>query len=486
MIRPFKSNAAPTTAAADDAASSGARPGASTAELGGRLAGKTLLAQVITLAIWPLLEQVLNLLVGVVDLALAGHLQGEAASVAGTDALTTAMYFIWLMGIVLGSVGTGATALVARAVGAKHLRLANRVVGQAILLCLLLGVLLTGMMLAAAPWVVHVVDLSPLGQTYAYQYLVMLALIAPAQAVMMVGGACLRGAGDTRTPFVVIVIVNATNLATSLLFVLGPAPIGGHEVAGIAAGTAVAWIVGAVMTLIALARGSEGMRLRYRRMRPHVHTIRRILRIGVPNLLEVVGGTWMASFLVLIMVGQLEGEGLVGAHGIAIRIEALSFQPGFALGLAAATLCGQYLGLGDPQRARRAVILCWRMAVTTMTLTGLVFVVMPATLVGLFTDAPSVIEAATTPLRICGVIQAFFATYLVMALALRGAGDTRMTMWLTFTSVFLIRVPLSYLFGIVLDYGLNGIWIALCLDLTMRGLLFGARFLHGGWSRIEV
>jgi putative MATE family efflux protein len=317
-------------------------------------------------------------------------------------------------------------------------------------------------------------------------YLRIVAMAAPASAVLLAGAACMRGAGDTRTPFAIMVAVNLVNAAASIALVHGPAPLGGHGVGGIAAGTVIAWGLGMILTLDVLGRGRTTLRLRARRLRPHPHTMKRIARVGIPNLLEVVGGTWFATFLVLLVVGRLEGEGVIGAHMIAVRVESFSFQPGFAIGVAAATLTGQYLGVGNAAEARRAVTLCWALGAGLMGALGLVFLAIPGLLASLLTHAPRLIEQATTPIRICGLIQVFFATYIVIAQALRGAGDTRATMGMTYLTVFTIRVPGAVVFGHVLGGGLPGVWAALCLELAARGGLFAARFFHGGWAQGRV
>jgi putative MATE family efflux protein len=321
---------------------------------------------------------------------------------------------------------------------------------------------------------------------FASIYLRVLAPAVPAMAIVLVGNASLRGAGDTSTPFLVMVLVNAVNVAVSLLLVWGPEPIGGRGVSGIAIGTSAAWACGAIAVLGVLLGGPRELKLRPGAFRPQRAMLGRLLRVGVPNLLEVVGGTWLATFIVLKMVGTLESEASLGAHMIAIRIEALSFQPGFAFGVAAATLVGQYLGLGDPARAKRAAATCWASAVLLMGSAGLVFMAAPEALVRVLTANAELVATASPLVRICGAVQIFFASYLVLSQALRGAGDTRTTMWLTYLSVYGLRVPLAYGLGLAMGLGLNGIWIALCADLTLRGLLFSGRFLGGGWTRIKV
>jgi len=454
-------------------------------QLGGKLGQRSLPWQVLTLAGWPLLEQLLNLTVGTVDLALAGHLPGQAA-VAATDALGVGGFLNWLMFIILSSIGIGATALMARAVGSGHRGLANATAGQSLLLGFATGVLVGLGLFAVAEPVGRLIDLSGLGLTFVTQFLRIMAFAAPAMGILLVGNACLRGAGDTRSPFVVMLIVNAINVGVSVLLVFGPAPFGGHQVAGIAAGTVVAWTIGAIIVTGVLRRGGPMFKLHRHRVRPERATLRRILRIGVPNLIESAGGTWLATFIVLNFVGWLPGEGLVGAHMITIRIESYSFQPGFAFGVAAATLAGQYLGLGDGGRAARAIALAWAFAVGLMGLVGLVFILTPEPLAWIFTSNQQLIEHIVPLVRICGTIQIFFASYLVVSFALKGAGDTKTAMKLTYTSVFLVRVPLAYVLAFPVGLGLIGIWLALCGDLVVRAILFMGRYFHGGWRELSV
>ncbi|HBS29934.1 MAG TPA: hypothetical protein DEB06_10920, partial [Phycisphaerales bacterium] len=142
-------------------------------------------------------------------------------------------------------------------------------------------------------------------------------------------------------------------------------------VRGVAWGTFIAWIVGGVMITVMLARGSHGVRLRARRLRPHWHTLRRLVRVGMPNFLETLG-MWFGNFLVVLFVGWMAIPGALGAHIVTIRIEAFSFLPGFAMSLAAATLAGQYLGAGSPRLARVAVNRCMLVAGAFMGVVGVV------------------------------------------------------------------------------------------------------------------
>ncbi|MEQ9460855.1 MAG: MATE family efflux transporter [Phycisphaeraceae bacterium] len=467
------------------AASAGGIPQEGPRALSGRLAGLSLPRQVWLLSIWPLLEQYLNFLVGTVDIILAADLEPESLAVSATDALGIAGYVMWLMGMVMGAVGIGAAALVSRAVGAGRYRLANAATGQAVLLAVTLGVVVMGALVALSGSIADLAGLDEASRPLAVRYLQIVALSAVGNAVLFIGAACLRAAGDARTPFRIMVAVNIINVVTSILFVRGPEPIGGWGVSGIAAGTAVAWLVGGVLTVVVLVRGESGVRLMPMWLRPHWHTMKRIVRVGVPQLLESLG-IWAGNFAVLALVGRFAGDGLIGAHMIAIRIESISFLGGFAVAQAAATLVGQYLGARDPRRATLAALSCTGIGIGLMSLFGLSFVLLPVWWVGWFSDVPAHLTVTPELLWICGWAQPLFAVSIVLSSALRGAGDTKATMWLSFVSLFGIRLPLVLFFGWYLELGLVGVWYGLCLEWVFRASLFAARFWQGGWTRMVV
>lgn len=464
-----------------------APPGRSPRGRADRLAGLSLPKQVAVLAVWPFFELLLNALVGLVDTRIAGHL-----TVTALDAIGVATYVGWLISMLHNAVGIGAGALIARAVGARRQSAADAAVGQALLIGTAWGLITAVAIALAAPWVAAIFRMPPATAELVVLYLRILSVGVAFGAVMIVGNAALRSAGDTRTPFVTMVFVNLANALLSVLFTFGPAPFGGHGVAGIAAGTAAAWMLGAVLVLGVLWRGRSPLRLRARRLRPRRVLAGRIINVGLPSLIEN-SGMWIGNAAVGGIVGTLMArssvDGLMGAHVIAIRLEMVSFLPGMAVGIAAATLTGQHLGRGDIAGAERAIRLCWLLAATLMGLMGFAFLLAPNVLAGLLAAGSEMadVRARAVPLlMICGPIQIFFATYLVLSQALRGAGDTRGPMTITYLSTFLVRLPAAWLLAITLDWGLNGVWLALCGELVVRGLLYAWRFRGGAWKTVRV
>jgi len=441
---------------------------------------RALRRQVAALALWPFLEQMLSFLVGFVDTALAGHLSVEACNAVGSAA-----YILWMISLFHGAIGVGATALVARGIGAGKYHEATQAMGQAVLLALGLGLMTGASLYAAGPWLAWVIGLRETSLELATVYLQLLAFSAPFHAVLFTVAACLRASGDTRTPFLVMVAVNAVNIITSILFVAGPEPIGGHGLWGLAMGTLLAWIVGAVLIVRLVFRRRERVRLTLGSLRPERHAMRRITRVGVPSMLENFG-QWAGNFLVLVVVGHLPDAAAIGAHAVAIRVEALSYLPGFAMAVAASTLAGQYIGAGDPATARRAVMICLTWGAGFMGFMGLLFILVPEPFVRLVTNQPELLEMSPRLLFITGWAQIGFAAAMILSGGLRGAGDTRMSMYLTFGSTYLVRLPFAYLLGVTFEMGLIGVWIVLSAELMLRGFLFFGRFLQDGWTRIQV
>jgi Na+-driven multidrug efflux pump len=275
-------------------------------------------------------------------------------------------------------------------------------------------------------------------------------------------------------------------------------------VVGIALGTAFAWSVGGVVMLAMLGKGVHGVRLRARRLRLHWHTIRRLINIGLPNMSETLA-MWLGNFLIIMMIGWLRDPGVIGANVIAIRIEAFSFMPGFAMSLAAGTLAGTYLGAGSARMAILAVWRCQAIAAIVMGLTGLAFMLFPLAITGLFSQQPAHLELAPKALRITGAVQAVFSLCIVLRGALRGAGATGIVMWITWISIWAVRLPIAWLgcgVDIPLPGGLSipnpaplqplgihplvGLWLGLCTEIVIRAALFVYVFLKGDWTRSRV
>jgi len=477
----------------------------------GRLAGLSLNTAIWVLA-WPVMvESFLNSFVGLTDTALSAQI-GEAE----TTAIGAASYIMWFIGLIIMALGIGATALIARSIGRGRVAVANAVLGQTVLLSWVSGVV-TGLFIAAAAGpVASLLSLSGEASAAFNRYIFVIACGVPAASMLFTLIACARGAGDSIRPLWAMILRNVVNLFVSWSL-SGVEVYGLHNpfsfnmgVTGIALGTVAGDIAGSLMVLSMALKGTWGIRLRRRRLRPHWHTVQRLIRLGVPNLLETLG-MWIGNFIVIILVGSLSiasgvNKELLGVHVVAIRIEAFSFLPGFAMGMAAATLAGQYLGAGSERLARRAVLRCTFVAMSIMGMMGVAFMLIPEQIVRLISDQPAHLEQVPDLLRICGAVQIPFAAAISFRAAMRGAGDVRAVMKLTWLTTYALRLPAAFLLcgadlvfrtadGNLItilpnpspfDLGLNGLWLGLCGEMVLRGIIFSARFFHGGWMKNRV
>jgi putative MATE family efflux protein len=444
-----------------------------------------LLGQVLRLALPVLAEQVLHMLVGLNDTYLANHLPQHAAD-AGA-AVGTITYFLWFIGLLVASVGTGSTAIIARAKGARHRSLANRVTGQSISAALLMGALIGLAMLVNSRAIVRAAQLQGLSQAFALSYLRMLSWSLPLTMLMLMAGACLRGGGDTITPAAIMVVVDIVNMVSSFALTRGwfGLPALGFE--GIALGTILAYIVGGVSQFIVLSIGTRGARLYLHRMWPHWHTIKRLLRIGVPT---GIGGMldWFANFGVISVVNHMDPTNASSAaHMNTIRLESISFLSGIAFATAAATLVGISLGRKDPDRAQRCAYLCYAVGGGIMIVCGLLMITLgrfPAR--WLSPHDPHIIALTTHCLRITGFIQAGFAANLIFGFSLRGAGDTLVITLLNLSTILGVRFAGVLIVGLWLHLGLEAVWMVLAGELFLRGCITYGRFLQGAWKHIQV
>jgi putative MATE family efflux protein len=447
------------------------------------------LRPMLRLALPVLGEQFLATLVMYSDTILAGHYLDEAALAA----MALLAYFMWLLTGLFAFVAIGSLAMTARFVGGRDLEMARRVTNQSLTAGLVLSGLIAGGLLVFLSPAIELLNAEPhvAALTARYLYLVLPAL--PLMMLTQVGPACLRGAGDTVSGMLAMSLVNVVNVGTGWgLICPAFAPwrraLGLPEVGfeGLAIGTAIGYAAGGLLMLLLLLRGCAGLRIVPQLLRPDWGLLRRILRIGVPggcDILMAVGcQLWFVSIIFHL------GSTAAAAHGVAVRIESLGYLPGAAFQVAAATMVGQYLGARDPRRAGHAVFVTCLVGGGVLTAAGALFFFGGEPLVRIFVSEKQteVIALAAALLKIVAFAMPPFAVLTVLLGALRGSGDTRVTMYITAVGFLVVRIPLAYALTRGWPLGVHGAWYAMLADLSVRGVLVYARFRHGGWQRVTV
>ena len=434
------------------------------------------------LALPILAEQFLSFCVGFVDTWLSGRISAEA-----TSAIGTAAYVGWLASLLFGLVGAGTTALVSRYWGSGDHANANRIANRSMMLAAILGMLTCILFFSAAPLLARFLEMRGEQYRIAVHYLRIDAFGHFFSGISFVGAAALRGTGDTRSPMLIFGLVSLMNLVLSPLLVFGLGPIPTFGVDGIVFGTILARISGGLLMFVALSRGLSGLKLSRKEFTLRGDLTRRILRIGTPAMIDGVL-IWSAQIFFLKIINGIDRSqpGAFAAHMIGIEMEAITYLPAFAWGLAAATMIGQSLGAEDDRRAVRA----GHEAVLQCSLLGLFITLMfffgAEVIYNMMHTVPAVHAAGIPAFRMNSLFQIPLMISIVYVFALRGAGDTRSPLLINVFGAVCVRLPVAYYCGVVLELGLLGAWIGMCSDVTIRAFLVWLRFRHCGWVQTKV
>lgn len=459
----------------------------------------------LVLALPVLAEESLNLLVGYTDFFLAGRfLNGEEPLAA----MGLIAYFMWLLPSSFAVVGIGSLAVVARLVGAGRRHDAAHAARQALLLGVIAAVIIIVLLATLGSSFVHAMGLRGEAARLATRYIWIMLPAVPLVMIEQVGSACLRGAGDTVSGMAARVVLNIVDMALSAALVTGYRLFPNLGWEGLAIGSACGHSVGGLIILYRLMKGGGGLSLLDRAGETRDHwsrlfrwdgeTIRRILRVGLPG----GGDVFSVLFCHLVYVSIINSLGTLAqaAHGLGVQIEAMSYLPGSAFAVAAATLAGQSLGAADPRRAIRGVLLCAGSAVAIMCVAGLVMFVAGEQIARVFVGDRRELAALTGQLlKIVALSAPPHAILMVLVYALRGSGDTRWPLAITFIGLAGVRIPAACLLAWTevplpftdlalpaFGFGIAGAWWAMVADVALRAVLISARFLHGGWKHARV
>jgi putative MATE family efflux protein len=428
---------------------------------------------------WPVIgEQLLQTLVGVVDMAVVGRL--GAAEVAGIGAATQ------LIGLVISAVAAvsvGTTVVVARSTGASDARQGGHATQQSLLAGAALGVALSLVGWTLAEQLLRLLGPEAAVVREGASYLRVSAFGWLPLVLMLVAGGALRGAGDARTPLKASVWMNLINVALAFPLAFGYLGLPALGVAGVALAAAIARCVGAALVLALLFRNRR-LAFAARSWRWDGGTLARVLRVGLPTSVEQM--LLSVGFLLYGAMVITLGTEVYAAQRITFQAINLAFMPAVGFGTAATALTGQFLGARRPDLARLATRSALRQCMVAMVAAGLVCALAADPLMRLFSIDPEVIRLGRVALPVLALAQPFWAIGNVYAGSLRGAGDARFPMISTNLGMWLVRLPAAYLFGIVLGFGLPGVYLSSTFDAGLRAALTYLRYRQGRWQNRAV
>ena len=444
------------------------------------LTKKNLNKNIIQLALPVALENILHMAVFIVDIIMVGRLGTTAVAAVG---LAGAFSFVITM--IFCALNAGTTALIARNFGAKEKTEAEKVAGQSLFLSIILGLITSPLIFYFASNILILMsaenDVVILGSTYLKIVLSFLML----RLIILTGTAIFRGAGDTRTPMMITLVTNCVNILFNWLLIFGIWIFPRMEVAGAAWATSIAYTTGAFLILYKLMNKKSILTINLKSIIGiNKSIIQRILRISLPATVDAF--LTQIGYLFFIKIVTMLGTVSLAAHQIAIRIEAISFMPGYALAIATSTLVGQSLGAKKPDLARLSMKRNCLIALTMMGFFAFIFLAFAKPMVKVFHPEQDVLALSALCVMIAAIEQPALAIYMVYAGGLRGAGDTLSPMIVTIVGTLCFHLPAAYIFGIVLEWGLAGIWFGAALDWILRAIAVYVLFRLGRWRKIKV
>ena len=447
---------------------------------GGSMSAAKRVSLVWRLSLPTMLAEISAILMAYIDAGMVGRFGSNGAAAIGLVASTT-----WLFRGGMRAAAMGFTVQVAQAIGARDPKRARSILRQGIVCSLAWAVLLGVVGIAIAEPLPRWLGGAPEICADATWYFLVFMFALPVAQMLVLCSSMLQASGDTRTSGALNILSCALNVLFNFYFIfpartvawLGMSislPGAGLGVLGAALGTVVAEAITASLMAWALLAHSPALRLRARlgeSWQLSGDVLGRAVRIGAPMGFEsaVMTGAMVVSTAIVAPLGSVA----LAANSFAITAESLCYMPGFGIGTAATPLVGQSVGADRHSLARQFAWLCTGAGMLVMALLGALLWVFAPEMMALLSPDAAVQTAGVHVLRIELFAEPLFGASIVASAALRGAGDTLVPSLMNFASMWIVRIPLAA--WLVVRHGLVGVWIAMAVELCVRGLLFLAR-----------
>ncbi|HTS36230.1 MAG TPA: MATE family efflux transporter [Candidatus Solibacter sp.] len=434
---------------------------------------------ILLLAVPMVLEMVLESLFAVVDVFWVGRLGANAVATVGLTESMLSLVFAVAMGLSLST-----TAMVARRIGEKDPRGAADAAVQAIVLGLAVSLAIGVPCLIYGPNLLRLMGASPGIVAVGSGYTRICLGGSCAVLLLFLNNAIFRGAGDAAIAMRLLWVSNIINLVLDPCLIFGWGPFPKLGVTGAALATFIGRSIGVLYQFYRLLKGTERIHVLTRQIRVHADVLWRLLRVSTTGILQfaIAHTSWIG----LVRIVSIFGAAAIAGYTIAIRIVVFLILPSWGLSNAAATLVGQNLGAGKPDRAESAV---WRTGLYNMIFLGSVgvfFVLFAEPAVGLFTHDPAVLPLGAACLRIISYGNIGYAYGMVMLQAFNGAGDTITPTIVNFFGFWVLEIPLAYFLAIRVHMQSNGaFWAIVVAEAAIAGTS-AFLFKRGKWKKQKI
>ena len=443
----------------------------------------------VRLSIPIILADISSTVMSYVDSAMVGSLGAAATASVGLVASST-----WLFSGMGMCMVTGFSIQIAQLIGAGRLRQVQSVMRQAMMVSVGVGLFFAAIAAAVSGklpiWLGGAPEVCAGSSRYFFIYGCGLPVVLLRQA----GGSMLQCSGDMKTPSALNILMCCMNVVFNAFFIFPTRVVTllgmdltifgvGMGVAGAALGTVMSETVTTILMMYFVCLRSPVLKLvKGVPWRLEQNCMMTTVRLAVPIALERVT-TSLAQIAGTKIVSPL-GTTAVAANSLAVTAEGFCYMPGYGMAAAATTLVGQSMGAERRDQARRFAWLSVALGVGVMTCTGILMYIAAPWIFSMLTPDAGVRTLGAQVLRIEAFAEPLFAASIVAAGALRGAGDTLVPSVMELGSMWGVRITLAML--LVGPFGLHGVWVAMCTELCVRGLLFLVRMYRGKWLEIRT
>ena len=433
-------------------------------------------AALIILAIPMILEMSMESLFAIVDTFFVSKLGAESIAVVGlTESILVLTYAVAI------GLSIGATATVARRVGEQDLDGAARTATHIVYLGVIVALAMGSAGVIFAPKLFHLLGAEPhvivLGTPFMR---IMLGTNIVIVFLFLLNG-IFRGAGDAAIALRVLIIANGLNILFCPLFIFGVGPFPELGVTGAAVATVCGRGTGVLFAVWALfVRDNGRLNVKREHWTFDPKLLLSLITLSATAVLQFLIATLSWTGLVMILSGF--GTVALAGYQIGLRVIMFVLLPAVGLSNAAATLVGQNLGAGHPDRAERSVWTAGILNAVLLGAAGMIFVIFSGSVIGIFTHEPEVAAFGRDCLRIVGYGYAFYGLGMVMESSFNGAGDTWTPTYLNFIIFWMLEIPLAYVLSKHFKWGPQGVFWAITISFSMLAVSAALLFKRGKWK----
>ena len=454
---------------------------------GQEMSGNQKLNLIIQLSIPSILAQLTTIMMFYIDASMVGSLGARASASIGIVESTT-----WLFGGLTSAAALGFSVQAAHFIGANDFEKARQVFRQGLMATALFTVILTTICVCIAKplpvWLGGGADIC--GDATSYFTIYCLSL--PVYQIGILSSSMLKCSGNMRVPSLMSILMCLLDVVFNFFLIYETRPVSvfgteltvpgaGMGVPGAALGTALAYAVTGVMLIWFATVKSPELSLKNEKwtFAPMWNYLRNAAKVSLPMGAQymMMSGAQIVSTMIVAPLGNIA----IAANTLAITAESLCYMPGYGIGDAATTLVGQRIGAGRRQLARSCAYRTVFMGMGVMAFMGLVMYIFAPEMIGVMTPDEQVRLLGSQSLRIEAFAEPMFAAAIVTYSVCLGAGDTLIPATMNLASMWLVRLTLAAHFAPI--YGLRGVWMAMAIELTLRGTMFLIRLFSGKWLK---